>query len=62
MKKKEFPVLIKHYFCAEKQLPEIEEKGGKEKYGDSSPLLGMVHKRFTEFHCGCTGTTDAEPN
>lgn len=59
MEKKEFRVLIKHYFLRGKSITETEEKLRK-YYGDSAPSHGMVHKWFTEFRCGRTNTTDAE--
>jgi histone-lysine N-methyltransferase SETMAR len=59
MEKKEFRVLIKHYYLRGKTISETKEKL-KKYYCESAPSHGMIHKWFTEFRCGRTSTTDAE--
>ena len=59
MEKSEFRVLIKHYFLRKKTISETKKKLDK-YYPDSAPLIGMIHKWFSEFCCGRTSTSDAE--
>ena len=52
-------MLIKHYFLRGKSIKETEEKLAR-YYKESDLSHGMVHKWFTEFHCGRISTSDAE--
>ena len=55
MEKREFRVLLKHYFLHGKTLLETKAKLD-EYYSNSALSYGMVQKWFTEFHCGRTST------
>ena len=59
MAKREFRVLIKHYFLREKTITETKAKLDK-YYGDSAPSISMLKKGFTEYRCGRTSPIDAE--
>ncbi|XP_033221847.1 histone-lysine N-methyltransferase SETMAR-like, partial [Belonocnema kinseyi] len=52
-------VLIKHYYLRKKTISETKAYLDK-YYADSVPLIGTIHKWFTEFRCGRTSTVDAE--
>ena len=55
MGRREFRVLIKHYFLRGKTLSETNAKLDK-YYSDSAPSYGMVQKWFTKFRCGRSNT------
>ena len=55
MSKREFRVLIKHYFLRGKTLSETKAKLNK-YYLDSAPSYGIVQKWFNEVRCGRTST------
>ena len=57
--KKEFRVLIKHYFMKGKSPQETKEKLDKH-YGKSAPSISMVYKWFQDFRSGHMSTSDAE--
>ena len=59
MEKKEFHVLIKHYFLRGKSIKGAEGKLEKH-HEESAPSHCMVHKWFTEFRCSRINTSDTE--
>ena len=55
MGKREFCVLIKHYFLRGKTFSETKAKLDK-YYSDSASSHGTIQKWFTKFRCGRTST------
>ncbi|XP_025155966.1 histone-lysine N-methyltransferase SETMAR-like [Harpegnathos saltator] len=59
MDKREFRVLLKHYFIKGKTPKETKEKLDK-NYGKSAPSISTVYKWFQNFRNGNMSTSDAE--
>ena len=59
MDKKEFRVLIKHYFLMGENTVEAKQWVDK-RYGDSAPGKSTIIDWYTEFKRGRTNTDDAE--
>ncbi|CAH2108196.1 unnamed protein product [Euphydryas editha] len=59
MDKKEFCVLIKHYFSMKKSAADTK-KWLDECYPDSAPAEATIRKRFAKFRTGHMSTEDVE--